>query len=62
MRVVNVVDALQENKPDSNPIKLVRYPVENGTLIQNVLKKRTTALQYKVISTGIYRKMTEKFE
>ena len=51
MRVVNAVDALQVNKPDSNPIKTVRYPVEDGNLIQNVLRKRTTALQYKVINS-----------
>ena len=51
MRVVNAVDALQVNKPDSIPIKTVRYPVEDGNLIQNVLRKRTTALQYKVINS-----------
>ena len=51
MRIVNAVDSLQVAKPVTKPFKLIRYPVEDGNLIQKIKDKRSSALQYKVVKT-----------
>ena len=48
MGIVNAIDALQIAKPDTNPIKVIPFPLEDGNLVQDIINKRTATLQYKV--------------
>ena len=48
MRIINCVADLEHNKPDSQPFKNMRYPVEDGNKIQNVIQQRSRVLETKV--------------
>ena len=48
MRIVNCVADLAVEKPDENPFKVMRYPIEDGGKIQSVLQQRSSNIQTKV--------------
>ena len=49
MRIINCVADLETPHPDSHPIKVMRYPIEDGNAIQRVLQQRAKNLISKVI-------------
>ena len=47
-RIVNAILELEIPDPDANPLKLIRYPVEDGNLVQNIIHTRSKAIRDKV--------------
>ena len=47
-RILNAILDLEVPKPDVTPLKMVRYPVEDGNVIQNIVQTRSNQLRQKV--------------
>ena len=47
-RIINAILDLQTPDPEANPLKMIRYPVEDGNAAQNVIQGRSKLLQRKV--------------
>ena len=56
IRQINIVADLEIPKPDSHPFKVMQFPVEDGTKIQNVINNRSRILISKVIQKFPYGK------
>ena len=47
-RIVNAILELEVPKPDITTLKMIRYPVEDGNEIQNVIQTRSNQIQTQV--------------
>ena len=47
-RIINAILELQTPNPEVTPLKMIRYPIEDGNAAQNVIQARSKTLQQKV--------------
>ena len=54
-RIVNAILELEVPKPDVVPFKMIRYPVEDGNEIQNVIQTRSNQIQKQVSYLYVFK-------